>query len=662
MRRLRSRPSSSSRRRASTLLEKRPQWGDAPAASAGPRAGRSTAGRPSGSSRCCSAATGRRRRQRARRRVGRGQPAVRRRSWSRCWSTRACIQRRRATGCPTGDLASRGRPADDPGAARGPPRRPLARGAGGHGAGLGHRPVVRRAGDRGARARQRSGRPCRPTCGALDRKQFVAPGRRRRERGRGLPLPQPHDQGRDLRRRCSSGRARSSHERFVAWAERVNRRARPRAGVRGDPRLPPRAGVPLPDASSGRSTPRAARSPSARRDEARRTPAGARWPAATSRRRVSLLKRAAAALLPDDSVGRLDILFDLGESAHPARRARRGAGRSSRRARGSPSELGDERLKARMVINELMLDQFTGSGSARAADRASASEVIDVLERYEDDFALARAWNEVVFRELTRGQYAAATVSADMLVATTRGAPADERLAGQVAPAARVPHGPRRDARVGGDPGLRRAPRRPSAATGRPRRSCSAALAQLKAMDGEFDEARALCQRVRRSSSSSGPRIDANSTSIEASRVEILAGDLEAAEAMLRRDDEALEAIDEQYFRSTIAGILANVLALRGGLDEAGRLRGAWPKSSRTRTTSGRRSRGAPRARRCSRTGAAAEEAVAMAQERGRPGGRQRGHRDARRRAHGAGPGSRHRGPPGIGRASLAGGPGTLRA
>ncbi len=96
-----------------------------------------------------------------------------------------------------------------------------------------------------------------------------------------------------------------------------------------------------------------------------------------------------------------------------------------------------------------------------------------------------------------------------------------------------------------------------------------AALAQLKAMNGEFDEARALCLRVHEILVELEARLDASSTSIEASRVEILAGDLDAAETLLRRDDAALEAIDERYFRSTIAAILANVLALRGALQEA---------------------------------------------------------------------------------------------
>jgi ATP/maltotriose-dependent transcriptional regulator MalT len=66
-----------------------------------------------------------------------------------------------------------------------------------------------------------------------------------------------------------------------------------------------------------------------------------------------------------------------------------------------------------------------------------------------------------------------------------------------------------------------------------------------------------------------GPGVVAASTSIDTAQVEILAGDLSAAEQALRRDDEALAAMGEQYVRSTVAGLLAKVLVLQGRMDEA---------------------------------------------------------------------------------------------
>jgi class 3 adenylate cyclase/tetratricopeptide (TPR) repeat protein len=360
-------------------------------------------------------------------------------------------------------------------------------------------------------------------------------------------------------------RARATmHERFVAWAERVNaERGRETEfeeihGYHLEQAYRYRIELGPLDAE-GRSI--------AERASAKLSNAGRRAmnrgdiPAS-----VSLLKRAAA-VLPGDSPARLDIMFDLGETLiqHGDLEEAKTLIDEGIRVAG---EIGDERRRARMMINELMHDQFTGSGSwAQQIERAK--EVIEVLERHNDDFALARAWNEVVFREVTRGQYAAATRSSDRLVEHARRA-GSERLAGQIAPAVAylMVHGatPVTEGIKGCDDVLEsiRGNRKTEAIV-------LGALAQLKAMDGSFDEARALCERVRGILTELQARIDANSTSIEASRVEIRAGELEAAEVMLRRDEEALAGLEEQYFRSSIAGILANVLALRGSFDDAER-------------------------------------------------------------------------------------------
>jgi class 3 adenylate cyclase/tetratricopeptide (TPR) repeat protein len=360
-------------------------------------------------------------------------------------------------------------------------------------------------------------------------------------------------------------RARATlHERFVTWAERVNReRGREQEfeeihGYHLEQAYRYRIELGPLDAE-GRAI--AERAAAKLANAGRRASSRGDMPAS-----VSLLKRAAA-VLPAESPARLGILFDLGEAmiGHGALEEARDV---ITEGIAVAEQLGDERLVARMAINELMLDQFTGTGSW-TQQVEKAKEIIKVLERYDDDFALARAWNEVTFREITRGQYEAATVSSDMMVAHARRA-GSERLAGQAAPAVAylMVHGatPVADGIRGCDELLDsiRGNRRTEAVV-------LGALAQLKAMDGQFDEARAICERVRGILIELQARIDANSTSIEASRVEMRAGDLAAAEAMLRRDDEALAALDEQYFRSSISGILANVLALRGSFAEAER-------------------------------------------------------------------------------------------
>jgi ATP/maltotriose-dependent transcriptional regulator MalT len=96
------------------------------------------------------------------------------------------------------------------------------------------------------------------------------------------------------------------------------------------------------------------------------------------------------------------------------------------------------------------------------------------------------------------------------------------------------------------------------------------ALANLEAMGGRFEEARALYRRSRETLEQLGWRYDASLTSAVASGpVELIAGDEEAAERELRRDYEALAAIGEQNYIATTAAFLAEALYRQGRDEEA---------------------------------------------------------------------------------------------
>ena len=99
------------------------------------------------------------------------------------------------------------------------------------------------------------------------------------------------------------------------------------------------------------------------------------------------------------------------------------------------------------------------------------------------------------------------------------------------------------------------------------------ALANLEAMRGRFDEARALYRSGRAILDELGWRHDAAITSAVASGpVELIAGDAVAAEAELRADYEALAAMGERNFISTTAAFLAEALYRQGRDDEALRM------------------------------------------------------------------------------------------
>jgi ATP/maltotriose-dependent transcriptional regulator MalT len=95
------------------------------------------------------------------------------------------------------------------------------------------------------------------------------------------------------------------------------------------------------------------------------------------------------------------------------------------------------------------------------------------------------------------------------------------------------------------------------------------ALAHLEAMQGNFDRARELYGRSRSSLEELGWKLHAASTSISSGPIELLAGNPLAAEMELRKDYEALEHMGDRYYRSTLAGILADALYQQARYDEA---------------------------------------------------------------------------------------------
>src|SRR5262249_54379294 len=101
-----------------------------------------------------------------------------------------------------------------------------------------------------------------------------------------------------------------------------------------------------------------------------------------------------------------------------------------------------------------------------------------------------------------------------------------------------------------------------------------AALAHLQAMQGNFDVARAQYQRSRALLEEFGWLIEAALTSLDSAPVEMLAGDLEAAERELRKDYQTLEQMGERNYISTTAGMLAEVMYRQGRYQESAEFAG----------------------------------------------------------------------------------------
>ena len=89
-------------------------------------------------------------------------------------------------------------------------------------------------------------------------------------------------------------------------------------------------------------------------------------------------------------------------------------------------------------------------------------------------------------------------------------------------------------------------------------------LAQLRAMNGELDSARALYRRARSMLHDLGQGVTAASTGLDLAIVELRGGDLAMAEREVRADFEFLEQAGETYFLSTMAALLARLAREQG--------------------------------------------------------------------------------------------------
>jgi tetratricopeptide (TPR) repeat protein len=101
------------------------------------------------------------------------------------------------------------------------------------------------------------------------------------------------------------------------------------------------------------------------------------------------------------------------------------------------------------------------------------------------------------------------------------------------------------------------------------RASALGALGLLRAMRGEFDEARALVAEVGLALEELGLRQAAAAHSIAVSEVETLAGDDAAAEQILRAGLAAVTALGDEHAAVHVAWRLALALARQGRYDEA---------------------------------------------------------------------------------------------
>ena len=410
--------------------------------------------------------------------------------------------------------------------------------------------------------------PIRPALGqhlgTLNRKQFVRPADGGMAGDEADSYRFHHVLIRDTAYNALLKRARATlHERFVAWAEQINReRDREQEfeeilGYHLEQAFRYRSELGPIDAEGRAIGVRAAQRLGA---AGRRAFARGDLPAATN-----LLARAVA-LLDATDPERIELLVDLG-NAQLDQGTFAEATASLDEAASAAQGIADARLESRAILNRRIVEIYEGDEHATSRALETAELSIPIFEAAGDPAGLAQAWRLRVLVHGTAGRYDEAAAAADRVVeyataaGDTRMAVRGAQIYASVALVGTLPASAVRERceelilQVTGD--------RKTEAVIR------GVLAQVCAMLGDFTRAREESERQRQMLDELGPSVTAMSTSIERARVETLAGDLAAAERELRADDAALAGLGERYFRSTVVGMLAGVLVEGRRFDEA---------------------------------------------------------------------------------------------
>jgi predicted ATPase/class 3 adenylate cyclase len=353
------------------------------------------------------------------------------------------------------------------------------------------------------------------------------------------------------------------HERFVDWAERVNRE-RVRAGeyeeilgyhLEQAHRYLEELG-PLDE--HGRAL--GVRAADRLASTGRRAFARGDMPAA-----ANLLRRAAG-VLPEDDPARLALLPDLGEALMEVGEFA-WAEVFLDEAIAAAEARSDPPLAAAASLMRLLVRSNYAEGWSEDELVREAEEAIPIFEECEDDTLLAEAYRLLAWAHGTAGRYAASAEAARRGVEYARLA-GDERQRTRAATlhAGACLYGP---TPVGEAIGRCR---QIIAEVDGDRRSeglVLSILARLEAMHGHFERARALSAQARQTLGELGRSVVAFSTSLDSCGIEMLADDPAAAERHLRADYDELAEMGEKYLLSTVAGELCRALYAQGRYDEA---------------------------------------------------------------------------------------------
>jgi class 3 adenylate cyclase/tetratricopeptide (TPR) repeat protein len=282
---------------------------------------------------------------------------------------------------------------------------------------------------------------------------------------------------------------------------------------------------------------------------------------------VNLLTRAIA-LLPDSNDERRGLLGALGGAlirTGDFERAESVLDDALAAARAA----GDERLELRTLIEREFFRVFTSPEDSVEEIIAVADNAIPLLEQLGDDLGLAKAWwlKSEVHVHACRWGARAEHLERALDHAKRAGDRAEQAtIASQLSLAVYYGPTPVPAAILRCEQLLTEVPSNRSLEA-----SVTGALAGLRAMQGEFDEARRLQEEARAVSEELGHRFRIAVRSLIAAEIELLAGDPAEAVSILRWGHDQLSDMGVQSVIPTVSAFLADALCEAGRFDEAER-------------------------------------------------------------------------------------------
>ncbi len=229
---------------------------------------------------------------------------------------------------------------------------------------------------------------------------------------------------------------------------------------------------------------------------------------------------------------------------------------------------GNERVRVAVQLVAMLVRLYGAEPGNWSTDAVELSEaVIPLLEREQAHDELANAWRLIGFAHGIAGRYGHVADAVAKSIAHAREA-GDTRLVARsglalsssalygptpvleaIAQCERILHEGLTDRHV--------------------EATVMCTIAQLRAMNGEFEVARSLYRHGRSLLKDLGQGVNAASTGLDVARVEILAGDLAFAEREVRADFDFLRERGETYFLTTMAALLSRIAHELGRDDEA---------------------------------------------------------------------------------------------